>query len=154
MWIDEAALACTSDSEPKRGCPRLYGDALIQALRGLKTVFRLPLRARQGFAQSLRDLAFAALPVPNYTILCHRAQTLEVQLPIIRDGEPIHLAVDSTGVKVYGEGLADVRVSRADTPATAADRRSAKATANARRSSSERGGTHHSPSQGNVRCVG
>lgn len=109
MWIDEAALASMPDVEPTRGRPRLYSDALIQALLGLKTVFRLPLRALQGFAQSLRDLAFATLPMPNYTTLCRRAQTLEVQLPIIRDGEPIHLVVDSTGVKVYGEGEWKVR---------------------------------------------
>lgn len=67
MWIDEAALSSMADAEPTRGRPRLYSDALIQALLGLKTVFRLPLRALQGFAQSLRDLAFATLPVPNYT---------------------------------------------------------------------------------------
>lgn len=57
MWIDEAALSSMPDAEPTRGRPRLYSDALIQALLGLKTVFRLPLRALQGFAQSLRDLA-------------------------------------------------------------------------------------------------
>lgn len=104
MWIDEAALARTSNSESTCVHPRPYGDARIQALLGSKTVFRRPPRALQGFAQSLRDLAFATLPVPNYTALCHRAQTLEVQLPIVRDGEPIHLVVGSTGVKVYGEG--------------------------------------------------
>ena len=109
MWIDEAALAGIPDAVSTRGRPRLYSDALIQALLGLKAVFRLPLRALQGFAQSLRELAFATLPVPNYTTLCRRAQTLEVQLPIIRDGESIHLVVDSTGVKVYGEGEWKVR---------------------------------------------
>ncbi|WP_217591286.1 IS5 family transposase [Burkholderia sp. GbtcB21] len=109
MWIDEAALECIPDFEPARGRPRLYSDALIQVLLGLKTVFRLPLRALQGFAQSVRDLAFAALPVPNYTTLNRRAQTLEVQLPIVRDGDSIHLVVDSTGVKVYGEGEWKVR---------------------------------------------
>ncbi len=109
MWIDETALASMPDAEPTRGRPRLYSDALIQALLGLKTVFRLLLRALQGFAQSLRDLAFATLPVPNYTTLRRRAQTLAVQLPIICDGEPIHLVVDSTGVKVYGEGKWKVR---------------------------------------------
>ncbi|WP_175743848.1 IS5 family transposase, partial [Burkholderia ambifaria] len=109
MWMDEAALADTPDAEPTRGRPRLYSNALIQALLGIKTVFRLPLRALQGFAQSLRELAFATLPVPNYTTLCRRAQTLEVQLPIVGDGEPIHLVVDSTGVKVYGEGEWKVR---------------------------------------------
>jgi len=109
MWIDEAALANTPDAEPTRGRPRLYSDALIQALLGLKAVFRLPLRALQGFAQSLHELAFATLSVPNYTTLSRRAQTLEVQLPIIREGEPIHLVVDSTGAKVYGEGEWKVR---------------------------------------------
>ncbi|MGU8077194.1 IS5 family transposase [Burkholderia pyrrocinia] len=109
MWIDEATLASMPEVEPTRGRPRLYSDALIQALLGLKTVFRLPLRALQGFAQSLRDLAFATLPVPNYTTLCRRAQALAVQLPILRDGAPIHLVVDSTGVKVYGEGEWKVR---------------------------------------------
>lgn len=78
MWIDDAALASMPDVEPTRGRPRLYSDGVIQALLGLKTVFRLPLRALQGFAQSLRDLAFATLLVPDYTTLCRRTQTLEV----------------------------------------------------------------------------
>ncbi|BCG04376.1 IS5 family transposase (plasmid) [Paraburkholderia sp. PGU19] len=78
-------------------------------LLGLKQVFRLPLRALQGFAQSLRALGFAGLPVPNYTTLSRRAQELKVALPAIRNGEPLHLLVDSTGVKLYGEGEWKVR---------------------------------------------
>lgn len=57
IWIDETALANMSNAEPTRGRPRLYSDALIQALLGLKTVFSLPLRALQGSTQSLRHLA-------------------------------------------------------------------------------------------------
>ncbi|KGW18152.1 IS5 family transposase [Burkholderia pseudomallei] len=109
MWIDDDALANMPDTEPTRGRSRLYSDALIQALLGLKTVFHLPLRALQGFAQSLRDLAFAELPVPNYTTVCRRAQTLQVKLPVIHSDEPLHLVVDSTGAKVYGEGEWKVR---------------------------------------------
>ncbi|KAF1011305.1 MAG: hypothetical protein E5299_01434 [Burkholderia gladioli] len=82
---------------------------LIQALRGVKTIYRLTLRALQGFTQSPRDLACPSLPVPNYTTLCRRAKTLEVELPILRDNEPIHLVVDSTSLKVYGEGEWKVR---------------------------------------------
>ncbi|MEX3591940.1 MAG: IS5 family transposase, partial [Burkholderia sp.] len=70
---------------------------------------RLTLRALQGFTQSLRDLAFPSLPVPNYTTLCRRAKTLDIELPILRDNEPIYLVVDSTGLKVYGEGEWKVR---------------------------------------------
>ncbi|KGW80939.1 IS5 family transposase [Burkholderia pseudomallei] len=109
MRIDDDALANMPDTEPTRGRSRLYSDALIQALLGLKTVFHLPLRALQGFAQSLRDLAFAELPVPNYTTVCRRAQTLQVKLPVIHSDEPLHLVVDSTGAKVYGEGEWKVR---------------------------------------------
>ncbi|MEX3592277.1 MAG: IS5 family transposase [Burkholderia sp.] len=47
--------------------------------------------------------------MPNYTTLCRRAKTLDVKLPILRDNEPIHLVVDSTGLKVYGEGEWKVR---------------------------------------------
>lgn len=92
-----------------RGRPRVYSDALIQALLGRRPCSVWPLRALQGFVQSLHHLTFDTLPVPNYTTLNHRAQTLEVQLPVIHDGEPTHLVVDSTGAKVYGEGEWKVR---------------------------------------------
>ncbi|KAF1010690.1 MAG: hypothetical protein E5299_01604 [Burkholderia gladioli] len=49
-------------------------------------------------------MAFPSLPVPNYTTLCRRAKTLDVELPFFLDKEPMHLDVDSTGLKVYGEG--------------------------------------------------
>jgi hypothetical protein len=42
-------------------------------------------------------------------VRCRRAQTLPVQLPIIRNDEPLRLVVDSTGVKLYGEGEWKVR---------------------------------------------
>ncbi|KAF1012661.1 MAG: hypothetical protein E5299_01143 [Burkholderia gladioli] len=76
IWIDEALLASIPDAIRTRGRPCLYGDALIQALLGVKTVYRLTLRALQGFTQSLRDLAFPSLPVPNYTTLCRREKRL------------------------------------------------------------------------------
>ncbi|KAF1008417.1 MAG: hypothetical protein E5299_01954 [Burkholderia gladioli] len=61
IWIDEAVLARIPGAIPTRGRPCLYGDALIQTLLGVKTVYRLRLRALQGFTQSLRDLAFPSL---------------------------------------------------------------------------------------------
>ena len=65
MWIDQSVLASSCVGVSKRGRPCVYPDAVIQMLLGLKQVFRLPLRALQGFAMSLRKLAFANLPVPN-----------------------------------------------------------------------------------------
>ncbi len=63
----------------------------------------------QGFAQSLRTLAFPTLPVPNYTTLSRRAEKLYVVLPASRTGEPLHLVIDSTGLKLYCEGEWTVR---------------------------------------------
>jgi hypothetical protein len=47
--------------------------------------------------------------VPNYTTLSRRAQDLKVALPVTSSGEPLHLVVDSTGVKLCGEGEWKVR---------------------------------------------
>lgn len=110
MWIDPSLFAASPElDERARGRPCVYPDALVQMLLSLKQVFHLPLRALQGFTLSLRKLAFAGLPVPNYTTLSRRAQTLKVALPVLHTGEPLHLVVDSTGLKVYGEGEWKVR---------------------------------------------
>jgi len=79
-------------------------------LLALKSVYRLPLRALQGFALSLRRLALPALPVPNYSTLSRRAKALQVSLPVLRNaGQAVHLLVDSTGLKLFGEGEWKVR---------------------------------------------
>ncbi|WP_316157375.1 IS5 family transposase [Cupriavidus sp. BIC8F] len=110
VWIDQDLLQAVPEAGvPKRGHPLVYTDAVIQMLLGLKQVFRLPLRALQGFAGSLRKLAFANLPVPHYSTVSRRAQDLEVVLPSLRTDEPLHLVVDSTGLKVFGEGEWKVR---------------------------------------------
>ena len=66
MWIDRDVLKTTEVGLPKRGRPYAYPDAVIQMLPGLKEVYRSPLRALQGFAHSLRELAFADLPVSPF----------------------------------------------------------------------------------------
>ena len=69
-------------------------------LLALKSVYRLPLRALQGFAMSLRRLALAALPVPNYSTLSRRAKALRVSLPVLRNaGEAVHLLGDKHGLE-------------------------------------------------------
>ena len=110
MWIDESAFTSGSEARAvKRGRPQVYSDAMIRAVLTLEHVYHLTLRASQGFVQSLRELAFADLPVPNYTTLSRRAQELQVTLPEMSSGEPVHLVVDSRGVKLYGEGEWKVR---------------------------------------------
>ncbi|XDJ36545.1 MAG: transposase [Burkholderia sp.] len=66
IWIDEAVFSRILDAIPTRGRPCLYGDTLIQALLGVKTVYRLTLRALQGFTQSPKVCAIW----PSRACLC------------------------------------------------------------------------------------
>ena len=49
------------------------------------------------------------LQVPDHTTLSRRQADLAVDLPPQRTDQPLHLVVDSTGLKVYGEGEWKVR---------------------------------------------
>jgi hypothetical protein len=68
-------------------------------------VFRLALRQTEGLIGSIIRLLGLTLAVPDHTTLSRRAETLEVPRPRTRnDGEPMHLLVDSTGLKLCGSG--------------------------------------------------
>lgn len=101
----------------KPGASPLYSDLAIVTVLTLGVVFHLPLRQQQGFAQSLMHLLQLDLPVPDYTTLCRRRQTLAVDVPAsatLRRVQGVHLVVDSTGLKIYGEGEWKVRLHGKD----------------------------------------
>jgi len=75
-----------------------------QARLTIKVLFGLPLRQATGFVASLPRLAGLDWPVPDFSTLCRRQKTLAVQLPYRGSGGPLRLLVDSTGIKVRGEG--------------------------------------------------
>jgi len=58
--------------------------------------------------RSLFTLLHTDLPVPDHTTLSRRGKTLVVRLPRRAQG-PLHLVLDSSGLKVYGEGEWKVR---------------------------------------------
>lgn len=83
----------------------MYSDSAIETCLTIKALFKLPLRATQGFVQSLFEIMTLDLPVPDYSSLCKRQQSISIKLPEqSRPNEQIHLVVDSTGLKVFGEG--------------------------------------------------
>jgi len=113
IWLEEAALAGWIESQKsgRRGASLTYSEAAVQAVLLLKAVYHLPLRGAQGFVQSLLKLMGLSLPVPHYSTLSRRQAGRELTLPhFLKQGEAIHLVVDSTGCKVYGEGEWKVRV--------------------------------------------
>ena len=70
----------------------------------------MPLRQAEGFARSvLAQMGLGGLQVPDYSTLSRRQAAIAVGLPQPPRRGPIHLVVDSTGLKVYGEGEWTVR---------------------------------------------
>jgi hypothetical protein len=111
IWFDETAIAswlCNERAMPV-GHPTTYADAAITCALTLKAVYQLKLRQTEGFVGSLMQLMELDLRVPDYSTLSRRAADLAVDLPRQARDEPIHVVVDATGVKVYGEGEWKVR---------------------------------------------
>ncbi len=109
LWVDQAALQAWRYRGPaRRGAQFRFSDTAIECLLTLRAVYRLTLRATEGFARSLFELMGVDLPVPDYTTLCRRAATVRIALPKRAEG-PLHLILDSTGLKVHGEGEWKVR---------------------------------------------
>ena len=111
LWIDDEVLdQWEASSQSKgRGAPRKYSDLAITSILELKYLFNLTLRAAQGFIQSLFDLLKISLPVPSYSTLSRRLRQLQIELKVPELTKPISLAIDSSGLKVYGEGEWKVR---------------------------------------------
>lgn len=68
----------------------------------IKRVFSMPLGTLQGFLSSVFKLANIPLVSPHYTCLSRRAKKVEVSFKT--RGAIQHLAIDATGLKVFGEG--------------------------------------------------
>ena len=76
--------------------------AIARALT-LRAVFRLALRQTEGLVASVLRLLGLDLPVPDHTTLSRRAETPEVARPKAGSA-PVHLLVDSTGLRLCGPG--------------------------------------------------
>lgn len=112
FWITDKALTEWKEKRKtgKRGKPRLYSNLAIETALTLREVFHLPLRQVEGFLASILLKMGSTLHAPDYSTLSLRAETLSVVIRV-RDikGESLHIVVDSTGAKVYGEGEWKVR---------------------------------------------
>ncbi len=87
-----------------RGRPQEYSDAAIECCLAIRTLYRLPLRATQGFFEGICALLSLDLKIPNYTLLSKRGSLEKMKLNALESKEPINVVLDSTGLKIYGEG--------------------------------------------------
>ena len=110
VWLDDSLWKQWYDQGPsQRGAQFVYSDPTIEWMLTMRVLLRLPLRQTQGFIQSLLDLMQLELATPDYSTLSRRQGNLAVVLPTQCPDKPMHLVVDSTGLKVYGEGEWKVR---------------------------------------------
>ena len=104
VWVTEEAIAAwTAEPRTTRGGQRTYSPLAILTALTLRAVFRLALRQTEGLIGSVIRLLRLDLAVPDHSTLSRRAETLEVPRPRASAG-PIHLLVDSTGLRLCGAG--------------------------------------------------
>jgi hypothetical protein len=104
VWFTDAAIAAWR-AEPRttRGGQLLYSSLAINTALTLRAVFRLALRQTEGLIGSIIRLLGLDLAVPDHSTLSRRAETLQVLRPR-SNREPVHLLVDSTGLRLCGAG--------------------------------------------------
>jgi hypothetical protein len=105
VWVSAEAIASW------RAAPRTtpggqpsYSDLAIKAGLMLRAVFRLALRQTEGLIGSVLHLLGLDLPVPDHSTLGRRARTVELPCRPQATSGPLHLLVDSTGLKLCGPG--------------------------------------------------
>ncbi len=93
----------------QRGSQFDYGDQAILVMLTVKEVFHLTNRGVEGFMRSIFQLMKIDLPVPDHSTLSKRGKELKVNLPK-KTGQTLNIVMDSTGLKIYGEGEWKVRM--------------------------------------------
>lgn len=89
-----------------------YSAQCIEACCMIRKVYRLALRQTEGLVESIIGILHLDMDVPHYSVLSRRSKTLKISSVLVRrinKGGHLHIVLDSTGLKVYGEGEWKVR---------------------------------------------
>ena len=97
-------MSWEATSTGRRGRQWTYSDTAIQTCLTMKVLFGMALRQTTGFVESLSRLVNLGWSVPDFSTLSRRQKTLAVNIPYRGSKGPLHLLIDSTGIKVEGEG--------------------------------------------------
>ncbi len=106
FWLSPDVLLNWKRTETsgKRGASQTYSDLAIASFETVKSVYRLAGRQTQGFIESIFGLSGIVLEVPDHSTIPWRKGGLEIPLPVVPKTGALHVVIDSTGIKVYGEG--------------------------------------------------
>ena len=113
LWMSEDVIERWYYKGPKqRGAQYKYSAECVEACCMVRKVYRLGLRQTQGLVESIMGILKMEMDVPDYTVICRRSKKLKIRNVLVKrinKGEHLHIVLDSTGLKVYGEGEWKVR---------------------------------------------
>jgi hypothetical protein len=103
IWLsDDAIKSWRAPTSGKPGGQRIYANIAIEAALTIRMVFHLPLRQTEGFLRSLADMLEVEIPIPDHTTLSRRLRTLgEIPFRAVASKRPVHLLIDSTGLRIH-----------------------------------------------------
>jgi IS5 family transposase len=106
VYVDDENVFDKPLPTGERGKPKEYSDGYIELGLTLKAIYRMPYRGLEGFVRGLLKLnGLHDKPVPDFTTFCNRAKELKIAFRLAAlEGKRINLLVDSTGLKIFGEG--------------------------------------------------
>jgi hypothetical protein len=105
VWITEEAVAAwQAPASGKRVGQPIYSTIAIETSLALRLVFRQRLRQTEGLLRSIADMFKIDIAIPDHTTLTRGGSGLTILPKRIHRTEPLHLLVDGTGLKIYGEG--------------------------------------------------
>jgi len=107
VWVTPEAIAAWCPPRTgRRGRPRDYSDVAIETGHLLRLAFGRPWRQTEGLLRSLATLLGLDIGVPDHTTFSRRSPglTLARSLAQAQRTGPVHVVIDSTGLKVYGAG--------------------------------------------------
>jgi hypothetical protein len=105
VWVTpEAIAAWHPPPSGQRGRARRYSDLAIETGHLLRLAFHRPWRQTEGLLRSIASLLQVRLAIPDHTTFSRRSIGLSLTATLTRSSEPVHVVLDSTGLKVYGAG--------------------------------------------------
>ena len=103
IWFsDDAIKSWRAPTGGQPGGQRIYANIAIETALTIRMVFHLPLRQTEGFLRSLAEKLELNIPIPDHTTLSRRVKTLgEIPFHAVANNRPIHLLIDSTGLRIH-----------------------------------------------------
>lgn len=116
LWIDEKAICGWHHKQKsgKRGRDYRYSNLAIECALTLRSLLNLSLRKTKGFIEGLIAILKLPISAPDYSTLSRRAANTCIDLGHLNWSRPIHILIDATGLKVFGEGEWKMRSPRQD----------------------------------------